>query len=659
MTVAEYSVALASVAVVVAGAGAVGRAVAQRLVPDVDRVVWRLAVTVAAVSFVVVDAEILGTLGVLYRGELVATAAVAGGVAWALRRRLPGRAGTAGEGDLAELGPVVLVVWAVVTAQWLSRTLVAYGHGMTDYDTLHYHLSQAARFAHGSPLLRPVFTTPDAPVQFHPANAELLHSVGMALTGRDVLSPALNLGWLAVTFMGAWCLGRAVRRPAPVLLAVALVAALPVLAASQAGSAENDLAALALFLAAVAFVSVLGSGSRAVAGLGAGLALGTKLSLVGPVVALTVGVVVIDLVRRRRLVSAGAAGWVAALVVTGAFWYLRDLLYTGSPVPGADLPFLPHTANLIGDKYGFSVASYATDAAIWRHWFLPGLRWAFGPLWFVTLAVGLAGILVGAVRPGRSGARLLAAVAAVSAVVYAETPSAALGFHNQPVFFEANLRYATPALLAALLGLVLARRVSRSAMCAGVAVFVATELGARSWPRDGGAVAGVGIAVVLGVGLWTVVRRLPRHRASAALLIAAAVLAGYAGQRFYFTHRYADDELAAWAGRQHGARIAIAGFDTQYPLLGPDLSNRVQYVGHHGPVGEFTVARSCAEWRRQLRDGRYQYVVTGTVLQLEYDHREPPEAEWTRRVPGTTEVLHAGPYTVLRVGSDPDPRTCA
>jgi hypothetical protein len=142
-----------------------------------------------------------------------------------------------------------------------------------------------------------------------------------------------------------------------------------------------------------------------------------------------------------------------------------------------------------------------------------------------------------------------------------------------------------------------------------------------------------------------------------ALAIAVALL-GYPVQHAYLRGRYAQQPVFAWAKDLSGSRIAIAGFDTAFPLFGERLQNRVQYLGHRGPHGEFIVSRNCREWRRQLRAGRYRFVVIGRVLQVEYDRREPPEAGWTRSIPGTVEVAHAGSMIALRVGSPPDPAGC-
>ena len=68
----------------------------------------------------------------------------------------------------------------------------------------------------------------------------------------------------------------------------------------------------------------------------------------------------------------------------------------------------------------------------------------------------------------------------------------------------------------------------------------------------------------------------------------------------------------AWARDVDDAHIAFAGFFQHYPLYGLDLSNKAQYVGRHTPHGGFTTTRSCAEFRRGLRAGGYDFLVVAT-----------------------------------------------
>ena len=89
---------------------------------------------------------------------------------------------------------------------------------------------------------------------FYPQNSELLHAVGILLTGRDTLSLFLNFGWLAVAFLAAWCIGRPYGRGHLSVVAVAILLECHMLVVREPGAAKNDLMAAALLLAAIAIL---------------------------------------------------------------------------------------------------------------------------------------------------------------------------------------------------------------------------------------------------------------------------------------------------------------------------------------------------------------------------------------------------------------------
>src|SRR5581483_7005721 len=97
-----------------------------------------------------------------------------------------------------------------------------------------------------------------------------------------------------------------------------------------------DVTGVFFFIAAVALV-VNADGNPAallLAAASAGLAVGTKLSLLGPALALTLGVLFLP--RRERPGPSAAL----ALLVVGGFWYLRNLIVTGNPLPWVNVPGL-------------------------------------------------------------------------------------------------------------------------------------------------------------------------------------------------------------------------------------------------------------------------------------------------------------------------------
>jgi hypothetical protein len=157
--------------------------------------------------------------------------------------------------------------------------------------------------------------------------------------------------------------------------------------------------------------------------------------------------------------------------------------------------------------------------------------------------------------------------------------------------------------------------------------------------------------VTLAVGLALVLRprRWPARRAAWALAGATAAIVAVAGfpvQHRYVEHRYARPSLGgiqpktyAWASTVHHARIAIADLILQYPLYGRDLTNHVQSIGRHGPHGAFAPVRTCAEWRREVNAGDYDYVVAADNLDAAGKPRSLATAsEWTATDPAARRV---------------------
>ena len=96
------------------------------------------------------------------------------------------------------------------------------------------------------------------------------------------------------------------------------------------------------------------------AALAAGLALGTKYTMLLPVAALTVGVLVIA-PRGQRLRRGGV--WLVGLTITGGFWYLRNLVVVGNPLPSLGAKLGPLVLRNLSNEGGSisTVAHYLFD----------------------------------------------------------------------------------------------------------------------------------------------------------------------------------------------------------------------------------------------------------------------------------------------------------
>ena len=105
------------------------------------------------------------------------------------------------------------------------------------------------------------------------------------------------------------------------------------------------------------------------------------------------------------------------------------------------------------------------------------------------------------------------------------------------------------------------------------------------------------------------------------------------------------------------SRIAVTA-SRQYPFFGTDLSNEVQFVGSERPNGGFVRVADCAEWRRALNEGDYDYVVASLDRVSAGGPRFPREAAWTAGAPGVAEVLRRAPTVVFRLSGPLDPQGC-
>jgi hypothetical protein len=374
---------------------------------------------------------------------------------------------------------------------------------------------------------------------------------------------------------------------------------------------------------------------------------------------------------------------VAPLVLAGGFWYARNLVAVGNPLPWTSFAgVLPTPAAPLQQHTGFSIAHYATNTHVWTHVFGPGLVAGLGPWWPLVLGLTVGGPLACLLGAGADRTvRALGAVALASLVAYLLTPETAAGPPGDPLAFGFNLRYGAPALVLSLTVLPLApllasseRRREWTAGALGV-IFLLTAVNLRFWtsPYVEGALA---VAAVAG-GVVVALARRPRRAmvlAVAGALLAVIAIGGYPWQRHYLDGRYTFHQgvsslARVWALFRgiHDARVGVVGtfggFST-YPLYGVDDSNRVQYVAARGPRGSFTPIESCRAWRAAVNRGRFRYVVTTPARDpwrprlLEHS----PERDWTAADPAAHVVYQqyamGQPITVFRLGGPLKPAGC-
>jgi hypothetical protein len=563
----------------------------------------------------------------------------------------------------------------VVLLQWTGPSLRSFGHGITGADSIAYHLPHAASYAQTGQIRAIRYTDYAYLNGLYPATSELFHALGIVLIGNDVLSPGINLIWLALTLLAAWCLGSVRGLGSSSMLAAALVIATPMMFDSNAGTADNDLLGVFFVMAALALWMRTADmpttdprayrGGSIIAAVVAGLALSVKPNLLGPVGALTLAAIALAPSGRRR---SATGWWIGGLVLAGGYWYARNLIALGNPLPWFSFGVLP-TPNPPPLQHGnnYSLADYATYPRILRHWLIPALSVNLGPWWPALIAAAIVGPLV-CLFSKRDRVILAAAlIALASLIAYPLTPLTACGPWGHPYCLKLNIRYGAPALTLALavtpLALLFRSQLGRLVAAAGLTtLFVATVALRRQWTPDynlGGAHAAVVLILVVAVIVvlrpWSLIPlRRPLVRATAAALAlslaVSGVAVGYLGTQDYLRRRYTDRygplavyKVWRWARGLHHAQIALVGnfggfFG--YPLWGLDDSNRVVYMGQPGPHGSFRPITSCRAWRTAVNRGHYQYLVT-TANRIFFTTQlvHSPEVDWTRTDPAARLVL--------------------
>jgi hypothetical protein len=500
----------------------------------------------------------------------------------------------------------------------------------------------AARFVQQGTIVPLHYVDNDAVTVFFPASSELFHALGILFMGNDILSPFINSAWMALALLAAWCIGRPFGVAPVTVTGAAVLFAIPGLVATQPGGAYDDVVGLALLLSCAALlIGAAQSDQRtrisglAVAALAAGVAFGTKFTFIAPVAALTIGVAVLARRGRRR---SEVGLWVLLVLVTGGFWYLRNLVIVGNPIPSQKVSIgplaLPSPAAAIPRS---TFGHFLFNVSDWRHFFLPGLRLSFGPAWWALLPLAAAGLVLGVLAgPGRM-AKMLSWVGLIAAAAFIVTPEY-LAILGVPVYFVDNVRYADPGVVMGLvmLPLIPALRVGNRAwwiLGAYVGTISLNQLDGTIWPISWlgqhfeppisgvdsliGLVIGV-VVLAVALSLWLARRRQwrPPHLAVAAIII-ALLGAGFSLQQFYLRNRYANttsSSIVAWAQHISHSRIAVAGdlLQLQYGFYGRTLTNYVQYVAQPEPHHGFASLTSCEAWRKAINEGRYDYVVTST-----------------------------------------------
>jgi hypothetical protein len=642
--------------------------VRRRRAADLSGVPRALAWMLIAASFLFAAHLIPGVLGVLEPAAVISTSLLLVGVAALIPDRLrrpavprmiaPGR-----EANLIRwlgLGAVT-----ACGAYLLGWGLAHGGDALSQTDVVSFHLPNVARWIQEGSLWGIHDWIPNRAPGNYPETGDLFMQATILPWDSEFLAPFAGYPFVAMAGVSIYAAGRELGvPPATAALSAAAVIAMPAVSyIAVNGLADPEM--IGTFAAGGYFLlrhwRTRDRFDLALAGLGLGLAFGTRWYAVPAVLAvLGVWAVAAWLERRRRRGSLADAGMLAGIVAAaGGFWLVRNWVESGNPffpvrvAPlGIEIFDAPH--DVYRQRFGFTVAHYLTDGDvlgkyIWPK-FLDFLSFTAVGLW-ISAVVGP--VVAWRLRrgPERAGAgRVLAmsAAAIVIALVYLGTPYTAFGPENVPFYGFVNTRYVVPGLIvvAPVLGWLISRAGSLRPVLLVLLALATLDALRRNLDLPGGSVAAgwlllAAIILTLGVFLFILIRdsaadlapgrpRLLAGLACAAVLGVVATALGAVQQNRFEDGRYEGlGPVVDYVNRQAPAQLRIGivgdGF-ASYPLFGARLDNRVSYVGER--VDE--MLRPLTDRRdfiRALRRGHFDAIAWTSSADL--DKKLPLEqARW-------------------------------
>ncbi len=482
---------------------------------------------------------------------------------------------------------------------WLLRYPYVGNDGVT------YHLNTVVDFVDSGTPTDLVQSTYAFPTANHPLTNELLLSWPIGIARSFVPATLWTPVALLLAALAAWVGLRALGiGPRVRALAVAALCLLP-LNLEHLGEPNSDTPALMWLLCAAALAAGAGRHPRMLvpAVLAAGLALGTKTTVLWPLlVALGAGAYLAR-GHLRRLALPLAFAFAAALVV-GGFWYARNLVDHGFPLwPFVEVPWsdpLPRLLELFSHSF-LERPRVTLEGRVDEY-----VETLAGAVLLIPAALAVP------LLAHRREVGAAAAVAAVALLLWAGAPITGLGdVIGLEEFSISALRYLLPAMAVVILTLALAARsggpvgtVASAVLAIAVLwnLVAAARLGFPFLPGLGtllgGALLGAVMVFVLSLRRPRPSRRRPPR---AAIAIATAALAGAllaapaSGwvQRHGAVARTQDAELVRWfAGTGHlDDEQPLAFTRIRYaPLAGDRLERDLDLVPQREP---------CAEARRR------------------------------------------------------------
>ncbi len=651
-----------------------------------------------------------GILGILSRGSVVASAALALLIASRFPRESAVPTDEQHENQTAPSRRWDIVLAGLAVAAVVLYTLAylraAAIFPTTGTDALDFHLPRVARWIQSGSVWGIHQFIPNLAQGNYPNNGDLMFLAATLPWHNDAFVRFVPLPFLALAGIATYAVAIELRAPRPAAaIFAALALATPAVLEPAARDAMPDAVMIASFGGGILFLLRHARTGRlselVLAGLGLGIAFGTKWYGVSSVIAVLAVWLVAMLLARRPVPEVFRHGLVlvATISLAGGFWLLRNVVASGNPIfpakvqlAGLTIFDAPHDrARELG---GFTIVHYLTDGHVWREYLLPAFRRTLGLSTLLPpLAVALALVGSAARRAARRGGHFLyaartdirpdprlltvAVCAFVLAAVYAITPYSAFGPEGRPVQTDANTRYLVPALLVAapVVAAGSALLSARARLVLEIAALAAIMDALRHGLGIGlTATAEIVALVAVAAGAVLVLRRLLTHLEGGAgrmlaatcigLTIVAVMTAGYEDQRRFNHHRYigadrALDPVVRHARSDHRVGLAgvwsIYGIPPVWPAFGPRLGNHVTYVGPfvRGMLRRYT---NCSSFAARTRRDRLDLLIVGRGFPQPRHH---VFAQHCARLAGFREVTHSERLILFRASprqKHPTPR---
>jgi len=637
---------------------------------------WRLAVrwwptdrsaavagtTVLSSTLIVLVLELLGTASLLGPAQMLIAALAVYMACHAYTKGATGRFPRVSWRRPRSVEIPALVALVALASVITDALVVALAQPRPQFDAVAFHLPVVVQWLQaGNTRLLP-YTSPGEIAGYYPGNSELMALWAVLPVHRDFLIQMATLPGLAMVIAGTFLCARQLgARLLGALAASLLVCAFPTAIGQLVGTNMEDLFAAGALVCAVAFAA---RGWKqqphvpdlVVVGLAVGLGVGARYAalVVTPIVML---LTCAPYVRRTEPVRSWlrpALPLAAGVVLTGGYFYVRNLVWTSNPL--YPQPILGHhvpAPESVLFSWLRSYVSLGWAPTVWWDAVADAVR-QDGPvsLSLVVAAICLPPVAALLRRERRPVAWAWVFVPAALLLAFAATPSSA-GYmvHGQlvSVMQAVNLRYGYVMLpaVAAILAAEIAKLAAawEAVIVAVVGCFsagITIHLDATLLQSKKFALAAV-LVLIVGSVVITFAHRGGRpvvamFGAAVVVLVAAttpAMARHYDGQRLRVGMPM---EAQALSLPNNVRTVAVAGTCEIYALYGPELNRRVEYLTGADNMIARPLTTTYERWLASLRSHHVTAVVTGEDVCYPIP-ADAPEVGWAATHPAVFKLV--------------------